>query len=704
VNGYTISLTALPAILLRRKWLILLSGLLAAILALAATKLIAQSYVSQGALLIDTPRVGASGFGGNDTVVQQTQEGVLRTQQDVIHSRGLVEQVVNRLSLGKADDLVAATSLPGWLSGFLGAISGGIHAVWDAIEGGPPPEDASDASKEAAIQYVLKNLKLDSTEQSSVISLQFTAGSRSRAVSVLNAIMETYISDLGNAKRQQWTDTNRLMTQRAVEMKAEADDAQKKLEGFLRQHGLPEVQGSLGPALQLTRNQEQLSTARTELARKQAKLDVLTHFGASTLPEVLDSPTIQRYHETESELLGKLALFGPFDPRRGPLNSALISIRSQIGRETDKIASSIKRDVDIASANVKHLDAAVASDTTTSQASSVAAVTMAGLKSDVEARQQMYIAFQKSAADQSLKVMSQTALANILFPAAPAPARHLGFPALMLGFLAGILLSSAAVVLRYVFNDTIHTSMDLAIATGVPVIASLPEVKGRLGNNTVRHVPAFSETLRSLCVSLRPVAREEAELVLITSSDVGEGKTTVAATLAEIYAGDGFRVLLIDADLRRPRISAVFGLRPTQSLESVLDGKAHWTEAVLPCTESGLHCLPASGTSRNPVSAINSPHFATMIAESRKLYDYVILDSPPVLRVADPLLLARYCQHILFVVRAGVAQSELVSQATQRFPIEDRPKVRGLLTRVKRQDLDSGGYYGGYDMIKLEAA
>jgi capsular exopolysaccharide synthesis family protein len=291
-----------------------------------------------------------------------------------------------------------------------------------------------------------------------------------------------------------------------------------------------------------------------------------------------------------------------------------------------------------------------------------------------------------------------------LFPAAPAPARHLGLPAIVLGLLAGIMLSSAAVVLRYVFNDTIHTAMDLAIATGLPVVASLPEVSGHGRNQVIRHSRAFSETLRSLCVSLRPVAREEAEMVLVTSSEVGEGKTTLATALAETYAGDGSRVLLIDADLRRPRVAAALGLQPTHTLESVLAGQVHWTEAVVPCSGSGLHCLPANGTSRNAVSAINSPHFAAMIAESKQHYDYVILDSPPILRVADPLLLARYCHHILFVVRAGFARADLVSQATQRFPIEDRPKVRGLLTRVKRQDLHSGGYYGGYDMIKLEAA
>ena len=570
MNQYAISVAALPTILLRQKGLILMSGLLAATLALGCAKIIPYSYMAQGALIIDTPRVGPMGAGGIEGVML-TQEEILRTQQDVIRSRGLIEQVVSSLNLDKATGLAAGPRLPAWLAGYKTGALKGIHYLWDTIEGGNGADDGSNADVEMAVQYVSKHLRLESGEQSSVVSLQFSAGVRDLAVSVLDAIMNTYIADLGSAKRQEWTETNRLMLEHAAAMKVEADDAQKRLESFLRQHGLPEVQGSLGPALQLSRDQEQLSTALADLARKQAKLDVITHFGASTLPEVLESPTIQHFHNTESDVLGKLALFGPLDPRRGPLDSALISIRSQIDRETDKIASSIKRDVDIANASVKHLETAVASDSSTSQASSIAAVTLASLKSDVESKQQMYIAFQKSAADQVLRQMSQAPLAHILFPAAPMPGRHLGLPALILGFLAGILLSSAAVVFRYVFNPTIRTTMDLAIATGLPVAASLPQVKARKGIGTI--LPAFAETLRALSVSLRAVGRDEAEIVLVTSSEVGEGKTTLATTLAETYATDGFRVLLIDADLRRPRASTIFGLRPTETLESGTGGK-----------------------------------------------------------------------------------------------------------------------------------
>jgi receptor protein-tyrosine kinase len=260
-----------------------------------------------------------------------------------------------------------------------------------------------------------------------------------------------------------------------------------------------------------------------------------------------------------------------------------------------------------------------------------------------------------------------------------------------------------------VFDATIRTAIDLAIASGLPVVGSLPEikgreVKGRTGVKAIAHVPAVSETLRGLCVTLRSETQEKGEAILITSCDGGEGKTTLAAALAETYADDGFRVLLVEGDLRRPRLSSVLGVSPTQTLESVLAGAVPWNEAVVGCSDSRLDCLLAGGKSRSPVSAMNSQHLARLIEESRVLYDFVILDSPPVLRVADPLLLAQYCQHVLFIVRAGFMSPDLVSQATQRFPDADRKKVRTMLVRVSPSEIDRGDYYGGYGLTELEAA
>ncbi len=183
MNGHAISVAALPAILSRRKWLILLSGLLAAALAMGVTKFIPHGYVGQGALVIDTPQTGPmGGSGGSSEGVLLTQQEILHTQEDVIHSRGLIEQVVSSLNLGKATGLAPGADVPSWLASYQTTMLSWVHYLTDMINGGAGREDTSDADTEAAVQYLLKHLRLDRTraEQCSVVAVhRRNAGSRS---------------------------------------------------------------------------------------------------------------------------------------------------------------------------------------------------------------------------------------------------------------------------------------------------------------------------------------------------------------------------------------------------------------------------------------------------------------------------------------------------------------------------------------------
>jgi hypothetical protein len=169
--------------------------------------------------------------------------------------------------------------------------------------------------------------------------------------------------------------------------------------------------------------------------------------------------------------------------------------------------------------------------------------------------------------------------------------------------------------------------------------------------------------------------------------------------LACRFARDGFRVLLIDADLRRPRLATILKLRPGGYLESVLSGTVTLDNAVVYETKLGLSCLLANGSLENPVRALSSDHFEQLLTASRRAYDFVILDSPPVLHVADPVLLAKFCQHVIFIVEAGRVPGEQVAEATRRFPAEDRAKMFALLTRVRPSHLDNRDYYSGYARI-----
>ena len=127
---------------------------------------------------------------------------------------------------------------------------------------------------------------------------------------------------------------------------------------------------------------------------------------------------------------------------------------------------------------------------------------------------------------------------------------------------------------------------------------------------------------------------------MVTSSETGEGKTTVATALAQRFAEDGFRVLLIDSDLRHPRLSQMFEPKARQFLEMVLSDEVPIERAVL-TVKANLDCLPTRGGGRNPMRMLSSQRFGQILAICRILYDFIIMDSPPSLHVADPVLLAK---------------------------------------------------------------
>jgi capsular exopolysaccharide synthesis family protein len=269
--------------------------------------------------------------------------------------------------------------------------------------------------------------------------------------------------------------------------------------------------------------------------------------------------------------------------------------------------------------------------------------------------------------------------------------------ALVFGFIAGCFLWTAHIIFREAFSRTISTSDNMSVATGLPMFGCLPEVKKAPLMLAAPDTSMIAETLRSIWYRLRPYGKqEEGTTVLVTSSEIGEGKTTVAASLASRMAGDGYRVLLVDADLRRPRLSAVLRLKPTTSLEAVLRGSVALSNAVLHDPASKVDCLLADGSNVNPMKALVSDSFAGLLAECKKAYDFIVIDSPPVMRVTDAALIAKLCHHVLFIVRSGHVTSELVGEAIRRFADDDRGKILTLLNRVRERNMKETDYFGGY--------
>lgn len=238
---------------------------------------------------------------------------------------------------------------------------------------------------------------------------------------------------------------------------------------------------------------------------------------------------------------------------------------------------------------------------------------------------------------------------------------------LMAGLVAGLLLGYLAALLVAVLDTRLRTPEQIREVAKSPVIAQLPTTGDTALAPGSRG--AYAEAFRRLRANLDFIDAGDRPLQLVvTSSVVGEGKSTVAVNIARACAETGQRVLLIDADLRRPTVHTQLGLDSSIGLSTVLAGKAQLDDAVLPIGRGGnFHVLPSGILPPNPTELIESTAMEHLLAETKHSYDIVIIDSPPVLAVVDAVVLARKASGAVLVGRLGKLRRDELKRALENF-------------------------------------
>lgn len=225
-----------------------------------------------------------------------------------------------------------------------------------------------------------------------------------------------------------------------------------------------------------------------------------------------------------------------------------------------------------------------------------------------------------------------------------------------LGLAAGFMLGVVAAIAAATLDNRVRNERSLAEAGDVTFLGSLRQRSSSAGEEaTVLQNPTggAAEEYRQLRSSLRYATLSKQPLaVVVSSSTPGEGKSTVALNLASVIAEAGQRVLLIDADLRRPRVAAYANVDGSVGVTDVLVGQADLVETIQPLGDSGVDVLPAGGTPPNPGELLASPQMAEVIEYGRAHYDTVVVDTAPVLAVADALGLTQYCDGLVLVARS----------------------------------------------------
>jgi capsular exopolysaccharide synthesis family protein len=276
------------------------------------------------------------------------------------------------------------------------------------------------------------------------------------------------------------------------------------------------------------------------------------------------------------------------------------------------------------------------------------------------------------------------------------PARPKPLTNLPLGLFGGGMLALGLAFFFEYLDNRIKSPDEIKLHLALPFLGMVPAISGKqlegipplLSNGAPAN---FAEAFHAIRTNvLFSSAEEGAKSIVITSTGPGEGKTVVAANLALALAQAGQRVLLLDADMRQPRIHELFRLKQEPGLSNVLVGKAKASEAVKKSGLPGLWIMPSGTHPPNPSELLGSGRFRDFVVGLREHFDWVLFDSPPVMAVTDATVLAHWVTGVLFVVGA-----EMTSRQTAQVAIENLEAAKGRLLGaiLNRVAFERHGYY-----------
>lgn len=321
--------------------------------------------------------------------------------------------------------------------------------------------------------------------------------------------------------------------------------------------------------------------------------------------------------------------------------------------------------------------------------------------------QGLYEAMQQKYQDAMLS--KTTAISDVSITQAADPTVYTSSPKvpfnIALGIFVGLILALSAVFAVEFFDDRFRTEDDVRERLGLPVLASIPLVDASNREEWVK--PLSIESFYQLVASLRYSSAKPPRTITFTSADQGDGKSSIAMNTAISMGLMNARVLVIDADLRRPTIHDKFGLTNERGLSDVLVGLSRFQDAVVPTEHKRVFVLPSGRSAPNPVSLLQSEAFDRLLAQAREQYDFVLIDCPALRSIVDGVVLSIKAEGTVLVVSATQSDNRGVRAALARLRAVGGINLIGVVlnaTRPNRRDTAADYYLASSDSVALPPA
>ncbi|MEP0707248.1 MAG: polysaccharide biosynthesis tyrosine autokinase [Parvibaculum sp.] len=650
---------------------------------------VTPTYTVEARVML-SPRAGEISTFDAESGPSLPDSETLQSEIQVLTSRALVARLIADLGLAANPEFNPALRSPG----FLGRI-----AVAFGMRERNPQTDIEEIT-----DVVLSRLEVYQKSGSRVIAILFTSVDPRMAAIIPNRLAELYIAQQIEQRSGVNNEATKWLAEQIAELRVKVQESEAAVEAFRTKSGLFLTNGSTLPQQQLTELNSQLSTAEADRAAAQAKLgnarDLLASGNAvNSAAEVLQSPLIQNLRQQEVALRAQIAQMSetllPSHPRVQEAEANLADLQVQIEKEVHKVIEALENEARVATARVNSLRASLNRLQRRMGQLNQDEVKLRALQRDADTNRALLESFllRYQQANARAEADAQAANARIVSraqqPADPT------FPrmgsAITFATLAGIVFAFCVAFLIEVFARGFRTGDQIERATGMPFLGLVPELnpKGRRNLHPADEVmrdPSglYAEAIRSLQghVLLARVGERHARVVLVTSSQPGEGKTATAASLARIFAMGGYRTVLIDADMHNPTVHEALGMRRLPGLADLLVGRAAFQHVIRRDTASHAHVIQAGTPISNTTAALASSQMQWVLTALQQTYDYIIIDSPAALATADAQVLAKLADVTVLAVKWSETNRKTVLRALKMLSAASSRRVGILLTQV----------------------
>ena len=582
--------------------------------------------------------------------------------------------------------------------------------------------DPAAVEMDKVISNFAGRLSAEQVGRSYVISLTFMSEDPGKAALIANTLAEQYLISQVEAKFNASQRASEWLGRRIEELRGEVLEAEAKIVEYRTQNNLVDTEQSNPITLQFFQLNTQLALAQAQRAESEARLSQARGLlnsggGVGAAALVLNSPLMTSLREQETTLQRLLSemgtVYGANHPQMVNTQAEIASIRSKMEDEVRRIIQDLTNEVAVAKAREQEMANSMQALQADIGKSDFAGVELRDLTLSADTNREMFRVFLTRFREIVEQQELQEADAKILSPADPPtrPSHPKVAVITMIAFVASLVLGVLLVfvVERWDSDYGFRSADEIQSALGVRALALVPdlnrrETQGIAAEDYILQKPnsAYAEALQRVRTSLFLTDGEHPpKTLLITSSVPLEGKSTIASSLARQSARSGLKVILIDADLRRPRLHEVMGLPNQNGLSEVLTGRANPEAAITRDEKSGLDFLPAGVGVVSPPDLFRSSTMKILLEEMAAYYDLVIIDSPPVAAVSDSFTLSGIVDKSIYVVRWEQTPRN-VALAGIRQMIEAGADIAGVvLSRVDikkhaRYGYADSGYYQGY--------